>query len=163
MAGRPGEGGDFAEIAAGAWDFERINRHYARHLACRSGDSAERRVLYDESPDGAALPRRRYGVVGGGGARGVAGRGDERSAAAGSDTAVGLSGATGVGISRGAAFTPLQRAMASGRWTESIEMRTVKRRERRAPKEAWRRVEVLRDAGRQLRTFNPDKTGAGRA
>ena len=32
MAGRPGEGGDFAEIAAGAWDFERINRRYARHL-----------------------------------------------------------------------------------------------------------------------------------
>jgi hypothetical protein len=29
---------------------------------------------------------------------------------------------------------------------------------------AWRRrVEVLRDAGRQLRTFNPEKTGAGRA
>jgi hypothetical protein len=26
-----------------------------------------------------------------------------------------------------------------------------------------RRVEVLRDAGRQLRTFNPEKTGAGRA
>jgi DNA-binding transcriptional regulator PaaX len=29
---RPGEGGDFAEIVAGAWDFERINRRYARHL-----------------------------------------------------------------------------------------------------------------------------------
>ena len=30
--------------------------------------------------------------------------------------------------------------------------------------QAWRRrVEVLRDAGRQLRTFNPEKTGAGRA
>jgi hypothetical protein len=29
---------------------------------------------------------------------------------------------------------------------------------------AWRRrVEVLRDAGRQLRTFNPEKTGADRA
>lgn len=29
---------------------------------------------------------------------------------------------------------------------------------------AWRRrVEVLRDAGRQLRTFKPEKTGAGRA
>ncbi|MCL4787756.1 MAG: hypothetical protein KJ070_13340 [Verrucomicrobia bacterium] len=29
---------------------------------------------------------------------------------------------------------------------------------------AWRRrVEVLRDAGRQLRTFNPEKNGAGRA
>jgi hypothetical protein len=28
--------------------------------------------------------------------------------------------------------------------------------------EAWRRVEALRDAGRQLRTFNPEKTGAGR-
>lgn len=27
----------------------------------------------------------------------------------------------------------------------------------------WWRVEVLRDAGRQLRTFNPGKTGAGRA
>jgi DNA-binding transcriptional regulator PaaX len=30
--------------------------------------------------------------------------------------------------------------------------------------QAWRRrVEVLRDAGRQLRTFNPEKTGAGHA
>jgi hypothetical protein len=29
---RPGEGRDFAEIVAGAWDFERINRRYARHL-----------------------------------------------------------------------------------------------------------------------------------
>jgi hypothetical protein len=30
--------------------------------------------------------------------------------------------------------------------------------------QSWRRrVEVLRDAGRQLRTFNPEKTGAGRA
>ena len=30
--------------------------------------------------------------------------------------------------------------------------------------QAWRRrVEVLRDASRQLRTFNPDKAGAGRA
>jgi hypothetical protein len=30
--------------------------------------------------------------------------------------------------------------------------------------QAWRRrVEVLRDAGRQLRTFNPDKIGASRA
>jgi hypothetical protein len=30
--------------------------------------------------------------------------------------------------------------------------------------QAWRRrVEVLRDAGRQLRTFNPETTGAGRA
>ena len=26
-----------------------------------------------------------------------------------------------------------------------------------------RRVEVLRAAGRQLRTFNPEKTGVGRA
>ena len=32
VAARPGEGGDFAEIVAGAWDFERINRRYARHL-----------------------------------------------------------------------------------------------------------------------------------
>ena len=32
MAARPGEGRDFAEIVAGAWDFERINRRYARHL-----------------------------------------------------------------------------------------------------------------------------------
>jgi DNA-binding transcriptional regulator PaaX len=32
VAARPGEGGDFAEIVAGAWDFERMNRRYARHL-----------------------------------------------------------------------------------------------------------------------------------
>jgi hypothetical protein len=29
---RPCEGGNFGEIVAGAWDFERINRRYARHL-----------------------------------------------------------------------------------------------------------------------------------
>ena len=32
VAARPGEGRHFAEIVAGAWDFERINRRYARHL-----------------------------------------------------------------------------------------------------------------------------------
>jgi hypothetical protein len=33
-----------------------------------------------------------------------------------------------------------------------------------AEREAWRRrVEVLRDASRQLRTFKPEKTGAVRA
>ena len=31
-ADRPGEGRCLAEIVAGAWDFERINRRYARHL-----------------------------------------------------------------------------------------------------------------------------------
>jgi hypothetical protein len=30
VAARPGEGRNFAEIVAGAWDFERINRRYAR-------------------------------------------------------------------------------------------------------------------------------------
>ena len=42
MAGRPGEGRDFAEIVAGAWDFERINRRYVRHLKIleeRPGDA----------------------------------------------------------------------------------------------------------------------------
>ena len=29
---RPGEGRGLAEIVAGAWDFERTNRRYARHL-----------------------------------------------------------------------------------------------------------------------------------
>jgi hypothetical protein len=32
VADRPGEGRGCAEIVAGAWDFERINRRYARHL-----------------------------------------------------------------------------------------------------------------------------------
>jgi len=59
-------------------------------------------------------------ALSGGGARGVAGRGDQRSAAARPDSAVGLLGATGTGAAR------------KGR----------------------RRVKVLRDAGRQLRTFN---------
>ena len=32
MAARPGEGRSHAEIVAGAWDFERIDRRYVRHL-----------------------------------------------------------------------------------------------------------------------------------
>ena len=32
VAARPGEGRGPAEIVAGEWDFERINRRYARHL-----------------------------------------------------------------------------------------------------------------------------------
>jgi hypothetical protein len=32
VADRPVEGRGCAEIVVGAWDFERINRRYARHL-----------------------------------------------------------------------------------------------------------------------------------
>ena len=61
-----------AEIVAGARSLERINRRQARHLA----------VLAER--------------LGGGGARGVAGRGDARPAAARPDSTRGLLGATGV-------------------------------------------------------------------
>jgi hypothetical protein len=64
-------------------------------------------------------------ALGGGGARGVAGRGDERPAAAGPILPSDYLG---------------QQAMV-------------------AVRKDRRRVEVLRDAGRQLRTFNPEKPG----
>lgn len=54
-------------------------------------------------------------------------------------------------------------AIGSARQGSLYGLQAVKRRERCAPKAPWRqRVEVLRDAG-QLRTFKPEKTGAGRA
>jgi hypothetical protein len=37
VAARAGEGSGFAEIVAGAWDFERIDRRYARHLEILGG------------------------------------------------------------------------------------------------------------------------------
>ena len=86
MAARPGEGKDFAEIVAGAWDFERINRRYARHLKvlAERPDSAPQSEICD-------LQFEIKRIVG----QGVAGRCDERPAAAGPDSAVGLSGAMG--------------------------------------------------------------------
>jgi hypothetical protein len=42
LEARPCAGESGAEIVAGAWDFERINRRYARHLK-----------ILDEQPDGA--------------------------------------------------------------------------------------------------------------
>ena len=82
-------------VVAGAWNFERINRRYARHL----------KVLA-ERPGGAL--RNAHGgagvaALGGGGARSVAGRGDERPAAAGPDSAVRLFGAIGVAAAGGSA------------------------------------------------------------
>jgi hypothetical protein len=87
LEARPCAGESDAEIVAGAWDFERINRRYARHL----------KVLA-ERPGGEGVA-----ALGDGGARGVAGRGDERSAAAGPDSAVRLPGATGVAAAGGGA------------------------------------------------------------
>lgn len=63
-----------------------------------------------------------------------------------------------------AAASLIRSAIGSARQGSLYGLRKVKRRERCAPKAPWRRrVEVLRDAGRQRRTFKPEKTGAGRA
>jgi DNA-binding transcriptional regulator PaaX len=106
VADRPGEGRDFTEIVAGAWDFERINRRHARHL----------KVL-EERPGG-ALPN-------------------------------------------DAAAKALLRWAAAERvaWLEAVTNDPLLPG-RILPsdylgQQAWqRRVEVLRDASRQLRTFN---------
>jgi len=114
LEARPCAGESDAEIVAGAWDFERINRRYARHL----------KVLA-ERPGGA--------------------------------------------LRNDAATNALRRwAVAEHEaWREAVTNDPLLP-VRILPAEylgqqAWRRrVEVLRDAGRQLRTFNPGTTGAGR-
>ena len=107
------------EIVAGAWDFERINRRYARHLKVLAerpagalrNDAAAKALLRWAAAESRAC--------------GMAGRGD-----------------------------PAPAGLLPGRILPSDY----------PGQPAWRRrVEVLRDAGRQLRTFNPEKTGAGRA
>jgi DNA-binding transcriptional regulator PaaX len=106
LEARPCAGESDAEIVAGAWDFERINRRYARHL-----------TVLEERPDAAlrndAAPKAllRWAAV-------------ERQAW--------LAAVTN---------DPLlpSRILPSGYLGQ----------------QAWRRrVEVLRDAGRLLRTFN---------
>ena len=106
MADRPGEGGHFAEIVAGAWDFERINRRYARHL----------KVL-EERPDNTLR-------------NDAAAKGLLRWAAAERETWL-----------EAVTNDPL----LPGRILPSDYL----------GQQAWRRrVEVLRDASRQLRTFH---------
>ena len=115
VAARPGEGRGFAEIVAGAWDFERLNRRYARHL----------KILGDR-PGGAL-------------------RNDATAKAL-------LRWAAAERVAWLDAVT--NDPLLPGRILPSDYL----------GQQAWRRrVEVLRDAGRQLRTFNPEKAAAGRA
>jgi len=107
LEARPCAGESDAEIVAGAWDFERINRRYARHLKILG--ERPRETLRNET---AAMSLLRWAAA-------------EREAWLDAVTC-----------------DPLlpERILPSdylGQW-------------------AWRRrVEVLRDAGRQLRTFKP--------
>jgi phenylacetic acid degradation operon negative regulatory protein len=107
LEARPCAGESDAEIVAGAWDFELINRRYARHLKILGGRPRE--TLRNET---AAMSLLRWAAA-------------EREAWLDAVTC-----------------DPLlpERILPSdylGQW-------------------AWRRrVEVLRDAGRQLRTFKP--------
>ena len=106
MEGRPCAGESDVEIAAGAWDFERINRCYARHLK-----------ILDERPDGS--------------------------------------------LRNDAAAKALLRWAEEEReaWLDAVTIDPLLPG-RILPsdylgQQAWRRrVEVLRDAGRQLPTFN---------
>lgn len=114
LEARPCAGESDAEIVAGAWDFERINRRYARHL----------KVLA-ERPDGAL-------------------RTDAKAKAllrwAGAEREAWLEAVT-------------NDPLLPGRILPSDYL----------GQQAWRtRVEVLREASRQLRTFNPEKTRTGR-
>jgi phenylacetic acid degradation operon negative regulatory protein len=114
LEGRPCAGESDAEIVAGAWDFERINRRYATHL----------KVLKDR-PGGA--------------------------------------------LRNDAAAKALLRWAAAEReaWLDAVTHDPLLPG-RFLPAEylgqqAWRtRLEVLRDASRQLRTFTPETTGSGR-
>ena len=108
MAARPGERRGCAEIVAGAWDFERINCRYARHL----------RILA-ERPGGA--------------------------------------------LRNDAAAKALLRWAAAEReaWLEAVTNDPLLPGRIRPSdylrQRTWRRrVEVLRDASRQLRTFKPE-------
>jgi DNA-binding transcriptional regulator PaaX len=116
LEAQPGAGESDAEIVAGAWDFERINRRHARHLICRSGVSAERRI-YCGGRQTAALYR---------------------------DAATGCWAAT----EREAWLEAVTNdPLLPGRILPSDYL----------GQQAWRRrVEVLRDASRQLRTFKPE-------
>ena len=112
MAVRPGEGRHFAEIVAGAWDFERINRRYARHLkvlAARPGGALRN--------DAAAKALLRW---------------------AASEREAWLDAVTNDPLLPG-------RILPSDYLGQQALVAVRKDR---------RRVEVLRDASRQLRTFN---------
>jgi phenylacetic acid degradation operon negative regulatory protein len=115
LEARPCAGESAAEIVAGAWDFERINHRYARHL----------KVLA-ERPGGALR-------------NDLAARALLRWAAA--EREAWLDAVT-------------NDPLLPGRILPSDYL----------GQQAWRRrAEVLRDAGRQLRAFNPERTGASRA
>jgi len=115
LEARPCAGESDAEIVAGAWDFERVNRRYARHLKVL----AERPIGALRN-DAAAKVLLRWAAA-------------EREAWLDAVT---------------------NDPLLPGRILPSDYL----------GQQAWRRrVEVLRDAGRQLRTFIPETTGAGRA
>jgi phenylacetic acid degradation operon negative regulatory protein len=114
LEARPCAGESDAEIVAGAWDFERINRRYARHL----------KVLAERP--GSAL------------------RTDATAKAllrwAGAEREAWLEAVT-------------NDPLLPGRILPSDYL----------GQQAWRtRMEVLRDASRRLRTFDLERTGAGR-
>jgi phenylacetic acid degradation operon negative regulatory protein len=107
LEGRPCAGESDAQIIVGAWDFERINRRYARHLK-----------VIEERPTGA--------------------------------------------LRNGARANALRRWAAAEReaWLDAVTNDPLLPSRILPPdylgQEAWRRrAEVLRAAGRQLRTFNP--------
>ncbi|MCW5551891.1 MAG: hypothetical protein KIS67_06950 [Verrucomicrobiae bacterium] len=115
LEARPCAGESDAEIVAGAWDFERINRRYARHLE-----------VLQERPGGALRTDAAAKAL-------LRWAGAERKAWLGAVT-----------------HDPL----LPGRILPADYL----------GQQAWRtRVAVLRDASRQLRTFNPENAGAGRA
>ncbi len=121
LEARPCAGESDAEIVAGAWNFERINRRYARPLkvlAERPGGALRN--------DAAAKVLLRWAAA-------------EREA--------GLDAVTNDPLLPG-------RVLPSDYLGQQALVAVRKDR---------RRVEVLRDAGRQLCTFNPEKTDAGRA
>jgi len=95
LEARPCAGESDAEIVAGAWDFERINRRYARHLKIlgeRPGGALRNAATAKTLLRWAAAEREAWLEAG-----------DERSAAAGPDSAVRLPGATGVAAAGGSA------------------------------------------------------------
>jgi len=68
------------------------------------------------------------------------------------------------GRNRVAVGNDLRTATQGSSFLATLGFETESRWDSQMGQQAWRRrVEVLRDAGRQLRTFNPEKTGAGRA
>jgi DNA-binding transcriptional regulator PaaX len=120
LEARPCVGESDAEIVAGAWDFERLNRRYVRHLKI-----LEERPVDALGNVAAAKALLRWSAT-------------EREAW--------LDAVINDPLLPG-------RILPSDYLGQQAIVAVRKDR---------RRVEVLREAGRQLRTFNPEKSGAGR-